>query len=181
LLVYVFQLQVLSQCNFFLIAAQDYDAWRARSELTASTDLGPVWFGIQSMVTAAANISKALWGQGGKLAEQRKVLRDSIGVDESSPLNDLRMRNHFEHFDERLDRWWQESERHNYSDANVGPAAVVETIPGDGIDVFRRFDPETGELRFWGDTVDLSAIPAEVRRIQPILRDAITSFPECAS
>ena len=58
------------------------------------------------MLNAGANISKAFWGSGGKLAVERKPLRDSIGIDDKSPLRAVTMRNNFEHFDERIDRWW---------------------------------------------------------------------------
>ncbi len=52
------------------------------------------------MLNARANISKALWGSGGRLASERAELRASIDVSDDSPLRYVGMRNKFEHFDE---------------------------------------------------------------------------------
>ena len=34
-----------------------------------------------------------------------------------------RMRNNFEHIDERIERWWVESPEHVYVHSNTGPAS----------------------------------------------------------
>ncbi len=73
------------------------------------------------------------------------------------------MRNHFEHYDERLDDWWKTSEAHNHADMNIG------TITGlDPKDSFRALDPKTMEAIFWGERFDLRSIVAEAERILPI-------------
>jgi len=37
-------------------------------------------------------------------------------------------RNHFEHFDERLEEWAKSSERHNFVDSNIGPPNMIDGI-----------------------------------------------------
>jgi hypothetical protein len=98
----VFQIQVLDQCQFLLLSANEVNQGLTQS------DTNRVFYGIQNLLNAGANISKILWGQGGKRSEQRKRLRDSIGISDESPLREVTMRNHFEHMDERIDRWWSE-------------------------------------------------------------------------
>lgn len=102
---------------------------------------------IQNALSATANISKALWGQSGQLADQRRSLRESLGVEDDGPLASTDLRNHLDHYDERLDRWYQTSQHHNYVDFNIGVtiAGVEQT------DMFRNFDPTTGEVTFWGE------------------------------
>jgi hypothetical protein len=77
------------------------------------------------------------------------------------------MRNNFEHFDERLDKWWKESPRHNHIDCNIGPANLVEGV--DAIDKFRHFDPQTTNITFWSQEFNMQKIVDEVQRILPAL------------
>jgi hypothetical protein len=155
-----FQYQVWVQCQFALRAADDLDA-----ALRSPFDSNHVWYAIQNLLTATANIAKALWGAGGKLGPQREPLRRSIGVDDSSPLKDTAVRNHFEHFDERMDRWWAQSPAHGLVDMNIG----IEAPGVPEIDVWRTYHPATGDLVFWGDRFNIPAIVAEVRRILPLV------------
>src|SRR6185312_5907330 len=94
----------------------------------------------------------------------RKSLRDSIGISDESPLRQVTMRNNFEHFDERLDRWWVKSEKHNYSDFNLGSIGGI-----DEIDSFRNFDPASTDLSFWGQAFNLQSPINEVQSILPKL------------
>lgn len=130
------------------------------------------WHPIQALLTAVANISKALWGQGGKRYVERQPLRDSLGVDDSSPLRPTSMRNNFDHFDERLDDWWQRSATHNYIDLSFGDmASATKGAPED--EMFRSYDPRTGDLVFWGQRYNLPSIIGEINRIMPLaLREA---------
>ena len=59
---------------------------------------------------------------------ERKELRESVEVTDKSQLHNVGMRNNFEHFDERLDRWWNDSSRHNYTDLNVMPRAAIKGV-----------------------------------------------------
>lgn len=169
-LLWMFQRQVLMQCEIVL---------RADEEITGGLerhDNQSVFSGIQNLLNASANIAKALWGQGGNLAAARQPLRDSIEVSDNSPLNEVRMRNNFEHFDERLDRWWRESKDHRFADTNVMPSSAIHGF--DEIDRFRAFDSKTGELSFWGDEFNIPEIVNEVRRILPTLREAVSEPPK---
>ncbi len=150
----VFQQQVYLQCQFIMQSAQ----------LLSDTD--QTWFALQSLLNAAGNVSKALWGQGGKFSDQRRPLRESIGVDDSSPLKIVGMRNDWEHFDERIDEWWEVSENHNYIDRNIG----IGDVGAKPIDTFRNWNPGRQELVFWGKAVNIRAIIEEVERIMPKLK-----------
>ena len=155
------QQQVLRQCKNLLLAANE-----AHQSL-AKVDVERVFYALQNLLNAGANISKALWGQRGKLADQRKPLRDSIGINDNSPLREVTMRNNFEHFDERLDKWWKESPRHIHIDNNIGPPITLGGA--DQIDKFRHFDPQTTIITFWGQEFNLQKIVDEVQRILPTL------------
>jgi hypothetical protein len=91
----LFLTQLSLQCEFLLTAAKVLD------DATAGKDFRAIFFANQNLLTAAANISKALWGQGNKprVTSARRPLRDAIGVSDSSPLRAVTMRNNYEHFD----------------------------------------------------------------------------------
>ena len=125
-----------------------------------------LWVGVQVGITGAGNVSKALWGQGSRLAESRRPLRDSLTVPENSPFRDVSMRNHFEHYDERLDRWWRESPNHNHLDRMIGPPSGVVGL--DDLDRFRVYDPTTNDVVFWGERFNMQAIATEAERLLPI-------------
>ncbi len=160
-LLQVFQSQILVQCELALMATDEIGpAARGRERKR-------LFFAIQNLLNAAANIAKLLWGQGGQLATERQALRDSIGISDDSPLHEVAMRNNFEHMDERLDRWYQETTQHNFADLNIGgPAGFL-----DDIDQFRQFNPKTGDVVFWGQGFNLITLTREIRRILPRLRE----------
>jgi hypothetical protein len=119
-------------------------------------------------VVGAANVSKAFWGAGrhrAKVAPLRQALRDSLGVDDQSPLYDVGMRNNFEHYDERIDRWWTECPRHNLLDRGFGAPSVVSL---DDKEMFRIYDPDTARIIFWGEAFHMQPIASECDRIFPI-------------
>jgi hypothetical protein len=163
MLLRTFQRQTALQCKYLLVAAAEINV------ALKERNIERVFYGLQNFLNAGANISKSLWGGGGRLATERKPLRDSIGVDDTSPLREVTMRNNFEHLDERLDRWWKESKAHNHIDLIVGPkntiAGAAET------DKFRHFDPTTTDLVFWGQEFNLQQIVTEVQRILPKLEE----------
>ena len=162
MLLRMFQWETLEQCTYILIAAAQLD------ERTSAQSYDDVfWRELQTFVVSTANVSKLLWGQRGRFAKKREALRKSIGVEDSSPLKPTTMRNHFEHIDERLDRWWAESATHNIANHNVGPPDMIAGMKE--IELFRAYDPSTHTVGFWGDTYDLKEIVEEVGRIYPLL------------
>lgn len=159
MLLRLFQRQVEEQCRYLLVSAH-----RVNSALAQNPQ--DIWFDLQNLLSAGANIAKLLWGRNPTIAEQRAPLRASLGIDDTSPLRQRDMRNHYEHIDERLDDWDKDSKRHNHVSKVVGPASAIAGI--DEIDLFRGFDPATATARFWGDTFDIQALVTEVERLLPI-------------
>jgi len=163
MLLRLFQKETLEQCRYILIAVDQLD----RQISNQSYD-DVFWREVQNFVVSTANVSKLLWGQGGRFASERVPLRESIEVEDSSPLRPTTMRNHFEHIDQRLDKWWAESTNHNIANRNVGPPSMIVGLQD--IELFRAYDPSTGAVKFWGDTYNLKEIAEEVNRIYPLLQ-----------
>lgn len=159
----IFQRQVADQCRFVEAAVPFVNEGAGRREQDR------LWIGCQMFVVGAGNISKALWGQGRnreRLAPRRKPLRDSLEVEDTSPLYQLDIRNHFEHYDERIDRWWATSTTHNHLDRMMGPPSAVGGLSD--IEKFRIYDPRALSIFFWGEQYALQPIATECARILPI-------------
>lgn len=159
MLLRMFQAQVAAQCEIVL---HQYDELNAAVQRCSPSE---AFAALQALLTAAANISKACWGQKGKKTAQRAPLRTSIGLGENSPIQDTDMRNSYDHIDERLEDWWQESPNHDIADGNIGPANMVSGLRP--VEMFRGYDPATQTAFFWGESFDIRAIVNEVNRIRP--------------
>ena len=129
-----------------------------------------LWAAIQKFLTSAANIAKACWGQGGRLADVRAPLRQSLSIMNDSPLANTDLRNHLEHYDERLDRWHQNSSNHFYVDYGFGPReTAIRGVPDS--DIFRFFDPQTNEVIFWGEHYAMQPLVDAVCQLLPIAQN----------
>lgn len=163
MLLRIFQRQVADQCRLVQESVAVID------DAVTVGDQDRLWIGCQMFVVGAGNVSKVLWGQGparAKVAPRRQPLRDSLGVSDSSPLFEVRIRNNFEHYDERIDEWWRRSKSHNHLDRMIGSPSMVAGL--DDIDRFRVYDPATAQIFFWGEPFDLRPIADECTRIGPV-------------
>ncbi len=143
----IFQREVERQCKFAIIAAEDLKT----SLQAAHTDR--IWYSIQSFLVAAGNVSKLLWPSNPQIPDRADGLKQSFGVDDSSPLAPRAFRNHFEHFDERLEKWAISSKRRNFVDSNVGPTGMISGVdPGDYL---RNYDTTKNAVTFRGDDYNL--------------------------
>ncbi len=79
-----------------------------------------IWGSIQSILVASANVSKILWPTK-KYRERGKLLKDYLQIDENHPLASRVFRNHFEHFDERVEERFNISPTGVYIDRQMNP------------------------------------------------------------
>jgi hypothetical protein len=157
MLLRVFHTEVERQARFGLIAASDLQA------ALDSADMDRIWYSIQSLLVAAGNLSKLLWPSRSRVPERGEQLRNSLGVLDSSPLEPRTFRNHFEHFDERLEEWATSSDRSNFADSNVGPPGMISGLdPGDYL---RNFDTSKYAITYRGDTYSVQPVVDAFREL----------------
>jgi hypothetical protein len=162
----MFQRRVADSCQAVLLGVEDVESQGAIRS-------GRFWYGIQNLVVGAANASKALWGAGKaedrrRRYRDRQPLRDSLSVTDASPLRQIKIRNDYEHLDERIEEWWKTSANHNVVSELIGPRG---SVGGDALgdkDTLRWFDPTTGNLIFWGNELNVPSVAEEARRIFPL-------------
>jgi hypothetical protein len=92
-------------------------------------------------------------------------MREAFGVHDNSLLKERALRDAFEHFDERIDRWFQHSKDRAFADRNISPPGGM-VIGGMGpADFMRHFDPTTNVVSVLGDSLDLQALVQEVETL----------------
>ncbi len=89
---------------------------------------------------------------------------------DSYPLKSRRLRDHLEHFDERLDDWRDSSTHHNFAQDNIGPVGALGGI--DPNDVMRWYDPVTKTYRFRSEAFDIQEIVTAMEGLLPIAEAA---------
>lgn len=122
-----------------------------------------VWSSIQSILVAAGNVSKILWPQ--KEYEARgERLRELLKVDDNNILSDRSLRNHFEHYDDRIEKWFKGKSSAVYSDLAIDPLkSMRRNFPTNHR---RAYDPLTQTLTFRGESFDLAAVLKELKEIR---------------
>jgi len=123
---------------------------------------------LQTVAVSAANLSKMFWGSQGKMEKERQPLRESLGVADGSCLQSTDLRNSFEHFDERIELRFSDSEVSGFIGRNIGPGTIVSTAGGEALEPkwrFGQYDPKTGQLIFWTQKINVFDIAAEARQV----------------
>lgn len=165
----IFQAEVSKQVYFALRAVGDIrgavNGIFADPSISTTDD---VFYHVQAFLTATANVSKLLWAQKeGSYRRRRQPLRDSFAVDKTSPLYRRDMRNHYEHFDERIEVWWDGSLGNRiFIDFGVVPRTMYAGAVLQDRHIMRHLDPVSATLYFGGDVIDLISITAELERLQ---------------
>ena len=133
------------------------------SESKDNFDQIEVWSSIQSILVTAGNVSKILWPSK-EYAERGERLRELLKVSEDNILSNRKFRNHFEHYDERIEDWFKKQSSAVYSDLAVDPfKSIWGNVPTNH---HRAYDPLTQTLTFRGESFDLAAVLKELKEIR---------------
>jgi hypothetical protein len=139
-------------------------AGKRLSAIKDNFDQIEIWSSIQSILVAAGNVSKILWAQKEKYAGRGERLRELLKVSEDNILSDRKFRNHFEHYDERIEDWFKKQSSAVYSDLAVDPfKSIWGNVP---TNQHRAYDPLTQTLTFRGESFDLAAVLKELKEIR---------------
>lgn len=121
------------------------------------------WKSTQALITFAGNVSKILWPQRAKYFARGEYLRKVLEVPENSPLASRSLRNCFEHFDERLEDWYESTKGEalflDRSWLSVD-REQIPTGPKDSVNqnYFRYYDPVKNVVGFHGNQIELKPL-----------------------
>lgn len=119
-----------------------------------------LWCSIQSILVAAGNISKILWPNK-KYKARGETLRQLLKVNEDSILSNREFRNHFEHYDERIEEWFAKSGSVVYTDLAMNPSLRGNL----GVSDHRGYNSFDNTLLFRGEMLDLNAVIMAVKEL----------------
>jgi hypothetical protein len=152
------QVEVEKQSQYAIIALQDMD------EAFASGDGELFWYSVQNALVAIGRISRLLWPPDPLFPSRGRELRESLEVDDNSPLRALTFIEHFEHLDKRLETWYVTSEQRRFFDCYTEPLDVLaDTAPEDR---FRGFDSDRNAVLFQGEPYELGPVTEAVEELQ---------------
>ena len=93
---------------------------KAYERLKFSEDTIDVWASIQSILISSANISRILWPNK-EYNDRGFRLRKMLNISDDNILRDRTFRNHFEHYDERIAKWFVEGVNGVFIDLAMNP------------------------------------------------------------
>jgi hypothetical protein len=116
-----------------------------------------VWMPLQTILGAAANVSKICWGSGRKkeraeIAARRAPLRELLALTDASPLAPAHVRNAFDRLDRRLD---------------------AHDLEADVESQARQFDETTWVAEFLGDAIQIRELGSETSRVLERVRELL--------
>lgn len=126
-----------------------------------------VWGAIQSILVATGNVSKILWPA--KINENRgKMLRQMLDVKENNLLSAREFRNHFEHYDSRLEEFFKKQGDGgiHYEDLAMNPSMRVMGLGMDAVtememaiaNVHRGYNAFNNTLIYRGDILGIDKL-----------------------
>lgn len=122
------------------------------------------WMYVMTFLALSANVSKLLFPAPRKdhksTINRGKTLRKLLDVNDDSLLENRDLRDHFEHFDERLDIYFQSTRKHTYIDMNIGDLSEFKGL--DRKEVLRHLDDKNQVVIFLGEEYDIKALKQEL-------------------
>lgn len=123
-----------------------------------------IWSNVQQILVSSSNISKIFWPPYKKNNKRGRALRELFNVDDHSPLNNRNLRNHFEHFDEHIDKRFENSDSGVYRDREI----ILPVPEWAWIDhpFNRAYDPVNHIVMFRNEKLELQQIFSELKNLK---------------
>jgi hypothetical protein len=145
----LFLYELDEQCNFAILAYDNI------INAIKNKEGDKVWLYLELFLIAAAKISIIFWPQGRKHKKRGEELRNLLAIDETVAFATRDPRNHLEHFDERLDEWYDNSTHHNLANKVILPEITFMT---GNIDHLRTFLTKRFVFKFLDKEYEINPI-----------------------
>jgi hypothetical protein len=158
----IYALNALAQCRATLPQYEqvEAEATQRRFELACEA-----FRAVHSVLTHAGCLSRLLWpaARNARARARGELLRSLLDLpdDDAGVLSQRDLRNHLEHYDERLDEWAAGPPHRVYVHDVIMPFRRL--WGADDRDIMRWYDPPTDTYRFQGEVFHLSALEAALR------------------
>lgn len=127
-----------------------------------------VWGAIQSILIATGNISKILWPSAKTDKPRGEILRQLLKLKENNLLSERKFRNHFEHYDSRLEDFFKRQCNSNihYIDLAMNPSLSGRNLRN----THRGYNAFNNTLLYRGDLLDLNELKKALNDIHEACR-----------
>jgi hypothetical protein len=158
------------ECEFALLSLQEMNrAFKERNRTVRFFRCA------QDFLQHSGAISRIFWpppSAGARAKARGAHLKQALGVTDCHPLEKRSLRNHLEHFDERIDDWAESSVNRTIADRIIVPRRqIMSTITE--TDIFRMFESDTRHYIFRGEEFDMQALYDGVQDIQRRVRQRV--------
>jgi hypothetical protein len=146
------------------IVLQSRIAQRAAERLRVANeefDHIEIWCSIQSILIAGGNVSKVLWPQK-KYKSRGERLRNLLNVHNNNVLSNRAFRNHFEHYDERIEDYFKNGRPAVYIDLAMNPSMSTFGFERNN----RGYNSFNNTLVFRDEVLDLNAVLSALEEIR---------------
>ncbi|WP_314244836.1 hypothetical protein [Empedobacter tilapiae] len=117
-----------------------------------------LWCSIQTILVASANISKILNPSEKKYIERGERLRNMLNVQSDFKILERKFRNSFfEHYDSRIDDWYEKNSNGKYIDLAINPS-----LNGRNLNTHRGYNSFNNTIEFRGDIFKIDTILKEM-------------------
>lgn len=127
------------------------------------------WFGMRSILYAAAVISNLAGTDKGPRWKEREAVRTPLAIDKASVLHKRSIRDAVAHMDTEILRQRHAGKLRNYIGHGIGLKAPNAVGGIDPAEFFLDYEPSTGMLSFTDKSeISIPELLAEIRRILPL-------------
>jgi hypothetical protein len=176
----VFVEEILRQCSFSLFALADMEDLLGQTIEPKSSEERRFWFSVHALLCAIANISKILWSAEARGKSRASKLRNILEVDDNSPFRSRNFRNHFEHWDERMDTWavsLDGLENRWFVDGEIGSSDDVNFT--DPAYTLRNFNKTNFAVTFQGEMYELRPVKEAILALHERANEVFKTVPYC--
>lgn len=145
------------------------DEWEDDPEMK-SRDEDMILDEIQNLINCGAALSRYFWPSGKSRINRRRArhLRDALAMTDESPLKNRDLRNHLEHFDERLDTLVKDGVVGQIFPKFVGNAPRASEVPHF---IFRAYYVDPPIFEVLGNRYEIAPLLSEIQRVHFLLLD----------
>ena len=167
---WIFISEINLQCK---IALKAFDRLEIASD---NSDHLEIWGALQSILIATANVSKILWSA--KHAVPSESLRVELKIGANNILANREFRNHFEHYDERIEDWFQKSSGHVFTDLQMNPSLMNPLLKQYDYGIANRgYNSFNNTLVFRNKTLDLNELKSALLEVRKRCLGFVLDYP----
>ncbi|MCK5041383.1 MAG: hypothetical protein KAR62_03780 [Sphingomonadales bacterium] len=169
----IFVHEIKNQC---LYTEGAFNVFNQSFEQKASTG---VFFAAQSTLLAVSQLACIIWPSSSRSRKRGEEIRKVLGLKESHPLNNSRVRALWDKGDEKLEKWISDTKGGNVIFDHLGEISLLDPNSFTEQNIYRLYDPKTSILYFRGDGYNMQAISNAVADIYTrVTQVHQTMFPD---